>query len=34
MNTWGPLINYAVEDMAKSMANDDNLTWALATGKL
>lgn len=34
MNTWGHLINYAVEDMAKSMANDDNLTWALATGKL
>jgi hypothetical protein len=34
MNTWGHLINHAVEAMAKSMANDDNLTRTLATGKL
>jgi len=34
MNTWGHLINHAVEEMAKSMANDDNLTRAIATGKL
>jgi hypothetical protein len=34
MNTWGHLINHAVEEMVKDMANDENLTHVLGTGKL
>jgi hypothetical protein len=33
-NTWGHLINHACEDMAKNIAEDDNLIRVLATGKL
>jgi hypothetical protein len=34
MDTWGHLINHAVEQMVKTMSNDDNLTRVLATGKI
>ena len=33
-NTWGHVINHACEDMAKSIAEDENLVRVLATGKL
>jgi hypothetical protein len=33
-NTWGHLINHASEDLAKNMAEDENLIHVLATGTL
>jgi hypothetical protein len=32
-NTWGHLINHAVEDMVKNVSDDEHLIAALATGK-
>jgi hypothetical protein len=33
-NTWGHVINHACEDLAKNIAEDENLVRTLATGKL